>query len=219
MELHFIGTHHYNPRHRALVRQGYEELFGNYHRGEAPRFIAVEASQDQFAHVFDVERAALRRLVETEWPRAPQGALVALGLSLLFEGDAHRDSGIDAIRDARVVWLDDGDERDPRGMADRWLNVLRERVRRQPLQQADESDLEARIAIACAGVDKDEKGSEDKKDRDIKFAHRILNEVSQRDAGWAVVTVGKLHAADACDRMKRLLKNARFDCIDWFDLG
>lgn len=219
MQLHFIGTHHYNPRHRRLVTQAYDVLVEKEHEGKPPTFIAVEASEQHFAHIRDVERDNLRKNVEKEWSRAPQATWELLRASMFFEADAHQDSKLASLHDVRIIWLDDGDDRDPRGLADKWMNVLRQRIAAQPLEKEDQGDLEAKIAIACAAVDKSMEGSDDKTDRDIKFTHRILNEVSTKDDGWATITVGKLHAADACDRMRRLLKNAGYDCVDWFPLG
>lgn len=218
MRLHFIGTHHYNPRHRRQVTEAYERIFREDNGGRPPVFLAVEASEDQFKHIRDVERTDLRALVEKEWPKAPRETWDQLQTSLCFEGDAHQDSNIIEMRDARVIWLDDGDDRDPHGLAARWMTVLRQHVAGYPLEKDDQSDLEAKIAIACAAVDKLMEGADEKKDRDIKFAHRILNEVGARDEGWAAITVGKVHAANDCDRMRRLLQNAGYECADWWQL-
>jgi hypothetical protein len=216
--LHFIGTHHYNPRHRLLVTQAYDHLVQNDHGGGKPRFIAVEASSAHFDHIRDLERPSLLKLVQAEWPKALQDTHEMLAKSMLFEADAHVDSGLPTVRDALIVWLDDGDDRDPNGLAERWITVLRRRIAEQPLEKPDQSDLAAKLAIACAAIDQAMEGSDDKKDRDIRFTYRILSEVTPSDDGWAIVTVGKLHAADTCDRMHRLLKNAGFDCVDWFPL-
>lgn len=194
MRLDFIGTHHYNPRHRERLLQAYESLLHDVHKGEPPRFLAVESGEAHFEHIREVERPILREEVQKEWRQAPPPIWNRLAATIHFEADAHRDGGSEQIRDARIIWLDDGDPRDPHGIAGRWLNVLRERIRREPLTQADQSDLEDRIAIACAAVDRDEERSEDKKDRDIGFAHRILNEVKANEAGWAAIAVGKVHA-------------------------
>jgi hypothetical protein len=216
--LHFIGTHHYNPRHRRLVTQAYDHLVQTDHGGDKPRFIAVEASSEQFDHIRDVERPAVLKLVEAEWPQAPKSMREMLAVSMLFEADAHLDSALANVRDAPIIWLDDGDDRDPNGLGAKWVNVLRQRVVEQPLDKKDQSDLEAKIAIACTAIDKAMEGSDDKKERDIKFTYRLLGAVAPQDDGWAIVTVGKLHAADVCDRMHRLLNNAGFDCVNWFPL-
>lgn len=59
MELHFVGTHHHNPRHRAEVRYAYEGMLRG-RGGQPPVFIAVEADGQQSAHIRDVGRPELR---------------------------------------------------------------------------------------------------------------------------------------------------------------
>jgi len=93
------------------------------------------------------------------------------------------------------------------------------RIAAQPLEKEDQGDLEAKNRHRMRAVGQINGGSDDKTDRDIKFTHRILNEVSTEGRWLGQITVWKLPCSDACDRMRRLLKNAVTTCVDWFSLG
>jgi len=80
-------------------------------------FIAVEASEQHFAHSRDWRRDNLRKNVEKGMARVRRQHGSLLRASMFFEADAHQDSKLASLHDVRIIWLDDGDDRDPEG----WL--------------------------------------------------------------------------------------------------
>jgi hypothetical protein len=219
MDLEIAGISHYNPSHRKVLQNWLQVL--KDHNGDTARFIAVEWAGNQFLNIALIQRRWLRDELDKVWPKAPSAAKDEIAMALGFEGD----SQVGIFDRTPILWLDDGDLRDPSGYASRQLDDFKRFVEAHPTDK-DASDLIDRLRQGADDLDH-AKRNDRRPDRDVKFATRILDLIGldrddpDRDARkpdgqpkkrWGIVVVGKNHAISEVGNMLWLLEQAGHHC-------
>ena len=219
MDLQIAGISHYNPSHRKVLQTWLQGLKTQY--GETARFIAVEWASNQFLSIALTQRYWLRNELDKCWPNARPSDKDEIAAALGFEGD----SQVGIFDRTPILWLDDGDLRDPSAFASRQLDDFKRFIDAHPTDK-EATDIIDRLRQGADDLDH-AKRNDRRPDRDVKFATRILALIGldrddpDRDARgadgkpskrWGIVIVGKNHAISEPGNMLWLLEQAGHHC-------
>ena len=206
MILRIVGVIHRDPLHRQRL----EDYFVHCRESgcENPCFLATEWDEETFSKV-KAQREVIRTLLKGKWPQASEDLINKIMLTLAFEGDTHTK----IYPQVEILWLDQGRQDERPGESGKGFAISLGVTTELYKLSIDDSNFLQKLseAILC-----ETPGPTGEDERDGKWAHLILNRITQCDDGWAIVIVGKNHAGETEGSMRRLLEAAGQQCEVFF---
>jgi hypothetical protein len=204
MILRIVGINHFDPAERQSLSEWLArcaEAYGN------PEFIAVEWDSG-FHDQLRARRDEFANMLKKEWPNISESLLKTLKLSLGYDGDTH----LETYAGVETLWLDEGRPFRKRVLEDYAHNRLKLYKAYLGEWPTDADDSEILLRISRGANNDVEAPPASGTPRDESFADRIAQKARKDDDGWAIVIVGKNHAADCSGSMRRLLEVIGYDC-------
>ncbi len=203
MEYVVYGVNHNNPCHRNAVAAWMTEEAER--RRLEPSLVATEWDATRFLYVAEIERPLFRQACADEWPGISTDQLNALERGLGFEGDLH----VDLFPETITLWLDDGNPQQVRQYAEDRLTVYRGYLETHR-PDGGHTNVVHNIARRCREIDAEP--VEHRRERDLKFAVRLMRAAKEYPGTWGAVIVGWDHAEEQEESMVRLLHLAGHRC-------
>jgi len=201
MLLRIAGINHFD----VLGRDKLEQWFANFAAERpGPSFLATAWDPIIFARVRE-QRTHLRQLAAERWPGFSDALLNVLALSLGYEADSH----LMSYPNVNLLWLDQGREADQADIVhyadDRLPLYARFIGNRANIVNEDEL-----LCTMSEAADEQAAGVRGVGERGQRFADRIHERAQNNN--WAIIIVGKRHAADENVSMRRRLEQHGHMC-------